>query len=365
MPGNFNPAQIDYSWLGDVGDSVAGGLSKRWQNQAVDSAIGSAKNPDGTFDFEKAVMNLNRIGATKEASVLSTYALAKSQQDATNAYRADDLALRRAALDQQPDAVRTAQAFAENPSLATANPSAANIKAGRDQVAMMKGKENLSKLLGRLTDTINELDESEGIANPDKGVFHNLKSYVQSSEYGQRAGAALATENQSKRKQMLNMRTVVSNLVRQASGMSAKAFDSNYELQTYLNSIADPQVDKYANLVAIDVLDQSFGLGGLLDGKLPQDVLQKVRAGSGEAIKQHPIQVNDTDMENPEVQTQSGGAPEVAPAMMQGEYDVQSQPLTGPQGAPMNRPLAPGMVVGGFRFKGGNPNDPNAWEPAQ
>lgn len=39
--------------------------------------------------------------------------------------------------------------------------------------------------------------------------------------------------------------------------------------------------------------------------------------------------------------------------------------LTGPQGAPTTRPLSPGDVVGGYRYKGGNPNDQNNWEQAQ
>jgi hypothetical protein len=81
MPGNFNPAQIDYSWIGDIGDSVAGGLSQRWQNQAVDRAIGSAKNPDGSFDYSKAVVNLARIGATKEANALSAYAQSQAMME--------------------------------------------------------------------------------------------------------------------------------------------------------------------------------------------------------------------------------------------------------------------------------------------
>lgn len=37
----------------------------------------------------------------------------------------------------------------------------------------------------------------------------------------------------------------------------------------------------------------------------------------------------------------------------------------GPGGAPQSSGPQPGQVVNGYRFKGGNPNDRNAWEPVQ
>lgn len=43
-----------------------------------------------------------------------------------------------------------------------------------------------------------------------------------------------------------------------------------------------------------------------------------------------------------------------------GAFQPQRQGRPSPQAGP-----APGTVVEGYRFKGGNPNDPNAWEPAQ
>jgi hypothetical protein len=296
--------KADYSWLSQIPENF-------WKGQAVgrDNAMRAElaalpKGPDGVPDLRAAASILMKNDPARGAQLLQSL----NNQDALLGVRRDELQLQRDKMNQPPDAVKTAQFYAQNPDVPKPQ-TATSLKADRDQAYMMKGKENLSRVLGRLTDTINELDEDEGIANPDRGVWANAKAFAQSSEVGQKAGTFLATDNQSKRKQMLNMRTVVSNLVRQASGMSAKAFDSNYELQTYLNSIADPQVDKYANLVAIDVLDQTFGLGGLLDQKLPQDVLQKVRAGASEQIQQNPIRVDGTDMENQDVAPASAGDP--------------------------------------------------------
>lgn len=62
------------------------------------------------------------------------------------------------------------------------------------------------------------------------------------------------------------------------------------------------------------------------------------------------------------VQGQWTGTPETG-------YTFRANPTSGPpmgmpqQTAPQGPPQ-PGQVVNGYRFKGGNPNDPNSWEPA-
>jgi hypothetical protein len=362
----YGGPNLDFSGIASLGDSIGGAIDERQDTKRIRDAWERSGG-----DYNRMVQELYAAGNAKGA--LAAAVIANKMTDGgMTPYQREDLRLKELSLGLKPPA--TVQAGDQTMQwsdgdwkpLGQPKTNTQDVKAQRDLATQMKGKENLSGVLARLTDTINELDESGGMTNPDNGLVSNLGAYVGATDYGQNVGTALGSENQSKRKQMQNMRTVVSNLVRIASGMSARAFDSNYELQTYLNSIADPKADKYSNLVAIDVLDQTFGLGGLLDRKLPQDVLLKVRAGSAQAIKDRPIQT-DFEQENPAlpVPTQSFGAPEIAPATMPGGLPVQNQPMTGPQGAPMDRPLAPGMVVGGFRFRGGNPNDPNAWEQAQ
>jgi hypothetical protein len=73
-PAAYGGPNLDFSGITQAAGGIAGGLTNMWQNQAVSEAIDGAKKPDGTFDFEKAIMNLNRVGATKEANVLANYA---------------------------------------------------------------------------------------------------------------------------------------------------------------------------------------------------------------------------------------------------------------------------------------------------
>jgi hypothetical protein len=49
--------------------------------------------------------------------------------------------------------------------------------------------------------------------------------------------------------------------------------------------------------------------------------------------------------------------------LQDGQLVTVPNSYAGPQAAPQGGPQ-PGSVVGGFRFKGGNPNDRNSWEPA-
>jgi hypothetical protein len=84
-PAAYGGPNLDFSGITQAAGGIAGGLSNMWQNQAVSSAIDGAKKPDGTFDFEKAIMNLNRVGATKEANVLANYAESQEMAKYRNA----------------------------------------------------------------------------------------------------------------------------------------------------------------------------------------------------------------------------------------------------------------------------------------
>lgn len=84
---NYGPGRIDFSPLADIGKTIAGGLSSRWHQNAVKQAIDSARNPDGSLNYDTAYNNLLRAGALDEARSIGTYSLSKSNQAAENAYR--------------------------------------------------------------------------------------------------------------------------------------------------------------------------------------------------------------------------------------------------------------------------------------
>lgn len=152
------------------------------------------------------------------------------------------------------------------------------------------GKERLSGQLKQMVGSYLKLDERGGIVNPDKGGLANLQARLGSSEAGQTIAGSVGTETQSIRRQITNLQPLLLQGIMQASGMGARAMDSNKELQFYLQAASDPTSgDIYSNLVAIDVLDKTYGLGNVLADSLPPEVLARVQQDSARAIEQRPI----------------------------------------------------------------------------
>lgn len=160
------------------------------------------------------------------------------------------------------------------------------------------GRQRLSGTLEQLVSSYLKLDEMGAVVNPDRGAGANLIARAKSSGVGQFIGGATGSEDQSIRKRIINLRPIMIQQIRQATGMSARGMDSNRELSFYLQAATDPEAgDIYSNLVAIQVLDDTFGLGGILERTLPPDVLNRVKEQAQIARKEMPIVVTPDQIE--------------------------------------------------------------------
>lgn len=121
------------------------------------------------------------------------------------------------------------------------------------------GRESVTGLVTGLRSYYDTLNKGSGIVSTKEGGLSNVVSRIQSSGAGQFVGGAVGTENQQMRDQIKQQRPLLLNAIRQATGMSAKAMDSNVELQMYLQAATDPTIGYEANMSALDKIEELYG----------------------------------------------------------------------------------------------------------
>lgn len=135
---------------------------------------------------------------------------------------------------------------------------------GRGEITPMdtfnKGKNQVTKMVSDLSAAYDNLDTLGGAINTNNNAFQNMGAAFGNSPAGQAIGKNLGTPTQSVRNQIEQARPLLINAIRSATGMSAKAMDSNAELQFYLKAATDPTLDIQANKTALKKLDELYGL---------------------------------------------------------------------------------------------------------
>ena len=139
-----------------------------------------------------------------------------------------------------------------------------------DETVTQEKKANVSQTLGNLASAVKSLDDMNAIVNPDKPATLNIPARLASTQVGQMAAGTVGTEPQNIRDQINMIKPSLISAIREATGMSAKAMDSNTELQFYLQQVGDETKSIYANLAAIDALDRQYGTRGAGKGIIDQ-----------------------------------------------------------------------------------------------
>ena len=134
-----------------------------------------------------------------------------------------------------------------------------------DENAKKTSQQTLHGVIRGVVDLYKELDALGGVVNPNNSIVSNIKARLSASDIGQALGEAQGSQSQSIRQSIENARPLMMTRLKQATGMSAQQLNSNQELSFYLQAMGDTKKDLFSNLVALDVLDGSFGTGGVLD----------------------------------------------------------------------------------------------------
>lgn len=141
-------------------------------------------------------------------------------------------------------------------------------KGKADPVAAAKADDTLAKIMG----AYRKLNEMGAITSTAQTTGQNLAATL-SAKTGSTVGAAVGSESQTQRQIIKNLRQALLNDIKAATGMSSKAIDSNVELQSFLNSLGDPENQSYeAAIATIGELSAKYA-GGALSGAA-QDALK-------------------------------------------------------------------------------------------
>lgn len=136
-------------------------------------------------------------------------------------------------------------------------PSAVSVQLeGRDNA-----RKNVSGLVSTLQQYYDDLDAAGGAVKAGQSPVENAINLGMNSPPGQYLGRALGTQAQIARDGIAAMRPALINEIRQATGMSARAMDSNVELQFNIKMATDPGVDPSVNRAALERIDKAHGLG--------------------------------------------------------------------------------------------------------
>lgn len=185
-----------------------------------------------------------------------------------------------------------------------------------------EGQTKLTENLEGLAHTYLRLNEMGAAVSPDRGIVGNVIARLRSTSVGQIAESGVGTEAQSLRERVNNMRPLLVQHIRQATEMSARGMDSNRELEFYLQAATDPAKDIYSNLAAIQVLDETFGLGGVLERTLPPDIFERIATQARIDRQTMPIVVTPDQLE--------GGAGDLQ-GLSEEELDAEYERLFGGQ----------------------------------
>lgn len=146
------------------------------------------------------------------------------------------------------------------------NKAAEKIGSGEitDREKQNTGRQQISDMVKDVSDKITELEKMGGMVSSSNSAGQNVKAYLKNTTPGQFAQKLIGTDEQRIRNDIENAKPALINAVRQATGMGAKAMDSNTELEFY--SRTTPNLTQDAKN-AIQQLMRMNSLYGIVDPK--------------------------------------------------------------------------------------------------
>ena len=226
---------------------------------------GNNRTRSVAFDpYSGSVSPLNSGSFNPQSDVETTYS--RSSTTPSNGSQGMASALRNLPVMQGGGAptVETSQTDQAPSGLPTSSSDAyKDPKIAQDKVKTQKAKESMSTILGTLAQDFQSLYQMGGAVSNDQDFITNLKNGVLGletiNEIQERGlGPDVAS---GLRKSIFQTRPLLIGKIIQASDMSAKALDSNRELDFYLSALGDPGRNIQSQMSAILKLNEMMGTG--------------------------------------------------------------------------------------------------------
>lgn len=124
-----------------------------------------------------------------------------------------------------------------------------------------KGKTGLADTIDSLSSYYDNLERLGAVIDPSQSTLKNVWERASSSGLGQSIAGFAGTEAQTERDKIQMARAAMMAGLKQATGMSAQALNSNAELTFYMNMATDPTRSIRANRAALSHLNKKYELG--------------------------------------------------------------------------------------------------------
>jgi hypothetical protein len=217
------------------------------------------------FRMKKQMQQLQELGAMAE--------LQKSfEPQAMTPYQAASLALQGRQLEQKSMPMWS-QANDPQLGMIQRNLQTGEVKPLKTPETMLKeeklakGKQIFEDSLANMAAKYDALRAGGGVSSVKDSGLSNLMTGIQTSAGGQAAGKLFGTENQSNRNQIAADIPLLTNAIKEATGMSAQQMNSNVELQTFLKALGNPENDYESNMAILQNLSRKFGTGEVARAK--------------------------------------------------------------------------------------------------
>lgn len=129
--------------------------------------------------------------------------------------------------------------------------------------AKVTGASDVSTEIIKLKDSYDKLLAGGGITDPSLSGYKNIVAKASTTPLGQGVASTFGTQNATERDKISQSRPLLMGAIMRATGMSAKAIDSNAELKLWLATATDPTKSYEANIEALQNIENLYGLTAL------------------------------------------------------------------------------------------------------